>query len=163
MILLYCSFAKVESQTIVSFEKGMYEYAGELYRYNELEEVFQLNEEAYHLFSKQKQSKKTAGVLGTTSLMAIGFGIVLTIDNRRGTSSCTGSFCGIGTEIGGYVSMLLGGILGVGAVTSMNNAATRKKESIDVFNQKEIIKTNKTKARTSLRLALDGVGIEVAF
>ena len=161
-ILLFFLCSSVQytvAQMISKTGVNKFEYEGKIYKFKELNTVFQNNDESLNLYAMSIRNQKKAVGYGCVAALFGGAGISLANQSQ----TCSGYFCGIGEGIGAAVSIALGTISGFAALVNLRNVTINREKAVQEFNRTQVNKTPPGTVGFHFIVGANGVGIAMKF
>lgn len=133
LLLILLCHASTSAQTIKKIGVKLFEYQGQLYDFNDMDQVFNQYPESNEKYIKAKNKFKKAKILGYTSLSSLGLGTIL-IAAEGGCNILYGEDdCHVG--IAGLLLGVTSVPLGISSLTLYAAGKRNKRKSLDLFNQ----------------------------
>ena len=138
----------------------LYEAGGQIYKYGEMESVFNQDPYALDLYEKSHKRKKNARVFGFVTLGVIGgSGLALITGDRSNCELCTNDIVAI---LGLYVVVPITGIVALSIRIAASSAGEKAIRTINALNAQDLgIQDDEWKI--DLKINAGGVGMVMTF
>jgi hypothetical protein len=160
-ILSLSNISNVDAQTIEKIGANKFEYEGKVYKYSDMDKVFNQSAVANSYYLLSKKQLKNGKTWGYTSLGSLAFGFLLVA-----VSPDAEGFLEISTgqAIGGVFAVIVFPVTGLIGLINHANAKQNQKRSVETFNQEYGIELpKKNPVELNIASISNGVGLQLKF
>ena len=161
-MILWSSLA-LSSQKLIDLPKHQYQYGPVIYNYQDMDDVFRLNDVAYPYFVKAKKNLRSSRTNGFITLGAMAAGTLVFVIDSNSRRSCSGFCITTGQAIGIVTWITVVPIMGTISLIQLGVGRSNQRKSVMLFNEEEVGIKQSLQPRIEMGLSEYGLGLVMKF